>query len=121
MEELLQLVDGTHRYRSAWIEIGKVRCYFRCNHRSLPIGYTKTLDLANFNIEEEERGKGYFTKWLGQIEAFAFGHNLTVFIENVINERLGPFFVRRGYTPCKREPESYYLCPPNGGDIREMK
>lgn len=80
--------------------------YVRCSYRRDPDNHMKmlrTLDIADVNLPDEDRGKGYFTEFLATIEPEARrGHGIeALYIENVLNERLAAFFRKReGYRPA---------------------
>lgn len=72
---------------SAWVVYGRF-------HLSMYLRKRPMLTIANMSFESERQmGKGRFTAFLDAIEPL---HDLH--IENVLNPRLVPFFLRRGYT-----------------------
>lgn len=84
---------------NAWIEIPHGKVYVRLTAR--PIGkvrllgtpeWISCLDIASVEIDEEHRSKGIFKNWLKHAEQLADKRNITIYIENVLNDRLKKFF-----------------------------
>lgn len=87
--------------RSAWtVEPGPLALYVR---RALHPDVD--FDLANMNAKTP--GKGALTAFLDKYEP-----HYVFRIENILNKRLVPFFLKRGYTivPNPHDPENAYPC-----------
>lgn len=69
--------------------------YVRKSRRALSKGgeVVECVDVANVMIEEGWRSLGLFTALLCVVE----GMCRNVYVENILNERLAGFLVRRGY------------------------
>ena len=57
--------------------------------------WVHTLEISSINVKTEK--KGYFTSFLNQMEKLAATHGLTILVENVANEHLQAFMLKRGY------------------------
>ncbi len=77
-DELLQQERG-----HAWVEEpGFTNLYVRVGLRLVDGELTRRIDLANFEVTN--KGTGVFTRFITKIEK----HNLPIFVENVLNDRL---------------------------------
>lgn len=81
-----------------WIESDdRISMYLRRTRHHIDNETVECIDIANIAVSEEYQGQGIFTGYLLAIEALAQVHNLTVYIENIHNPRLGAFLLKRGY------------------------
>ena len=89
-------------YWNRWFSCPVLEIYIRRSFHSLPsrdgkLVVTNTLDLANVTVNDEYRGKGYFTHLLRNIEKMAAYHQLTLYVENILEPRLASFLEREDY------------------------
>lgn len=94
--------------RNAWVANEAGMIYVRRAKRP-NLTDEDVLDLATISIAEEYQGQGILTSVLDKLEMQTF----PIFIENVMDERLQRFFLKRGYmdisvtddrTPCFYRP-----------------
>lgn len=105
-----------------WTQQGQVHAYLRLSRRNLSIGLSsqqvatenathfevKVLDIANIDVLEESRGKGFFRRWYAEAEELAREQNLGgIYFENVLNPILQSFCERHGF---KVVPGSLPVC-----------
>lgn len=94
-----------------WIKFDEGEVYVRKSMRYFDKNiWYKALDLANINIKEEHRGKGYLTFILEVLENAAkdYGYDI-VYLENVLdNPRLEEFYKRKGYLELSRDIPCFY-------------
>ena len=94
--------------RGIWLQHEDADVYLRYTYRLLPeIGKCRTLELASCNRESRQTNieydanavsTGFMNRLINEIETLANGIADAVYIENVLNEFLPYWFVRRGYT-----------------------
>lgn len=94
-------------YRNKWLYSPDqfFKIYVRKGNRIYKNSVLKTLDIASVELDENFRGLGCFTKYLQFVEAEI---KLSVYVENVLNQRLREFFLKRegweeldlGYDRC---------------------
>jgi hypothetical protein len=77
--------ESTNR---SWINEEHICVYVRRSKRFIDGQLKDCLDLANVSVDEEERGKGIFSKFLIHFEKEAVNLNRTVYLENVLEKRL---------------------------------
>ena len=126
--EILELL---HEYRRktfggsrGWVEMPTgLAVYVRfCTRYFHPV-FGETLDLASLKTRPESaRGKGLLKAWLTDVlEPFVDEHGMTIYVENVMEERFQRFWLARGYedatVPGNPVP-SYFRTPPGG--MREV-
>jgi len=104
-----------------WHREGPMDVYLRFAVRWMGDDLTNTLDLANVEIAEEERGKGIFSEFLDRLEAAVAASETVdaIYVENLLNDRLEAHLrLMRGYV---RVPGTVPACllwrpaPPAGG------
>lgn len=82
---------------------------------------TRTLDISSVEVRSNMRSRGIFTNLLNFVET----KNLPLFVENVLNDRLGKYIVGRGYQlqwqPYDNWPKSYYKLPPTVDELNGDK
>lgn len=93
----LQKFIDNPELRNKWIKSRKMKIYIRRSMRQVGMKMTPCLDLASVEVDENHRGKGLFTKFLEKFENAAKEMNRVVFVENIQNERLKNFLLRRKY------------------------
>jgi GNAT superfamily N-acetyltransferase len=71
--------------------------YVRKAHHAIDGGVRSTFDIVRCEVFEEGRGQGIFTAWLDYAEALLAGRFECIYLENILNERLLPFYTKRGY------------------------
>ncbi len=87
----------------AWVKDGVVRAYLRWTRRYIEsstghMSQHQTFEIANAEVEEEYRRKGYFKAFLAQVEHYAQQQLRTVYIENVLDAELAKYLsTRYGY------------------------
>ncbi len=108
--DILKFVNGPHA-RSRWFEVGPLEIYLRSGTRWYNGHGVNVIDVGNVKIaDERKRGKGLFTKILGELETIAHESGRAVFVENLLNERLEKFLQRRGYTCTNPQDPKFSLC-----------
>lgn len=82
-----------------WIYLPEYRLnlYYRITRRLIDGSMRDTIDLATIEIDEEFRGKGYFTSFLVEMEKLADKYSRVIFVESILNDSLYSFLCRRGY------------------------
>lgn len=71
-----------------------------------------TLDIGSFQVDEDEQGKGNFTRFIENAEEAARFHDKIIFVENVLTEFVQKFFEKRGYDKAViASIPSYYYDP----------
>lgn len=113
------VIELCNRYRGfavcEWIEIPtfKMNIYIRRAKRLIEKEITDTIELANFEIPVQHRGRGFFTSFLKIIESYSLENNLVVYVECVHNKNLRDFLVRNGYAenPIPGYEKSYFKRP----------
>lgn len=80
--------------RKGWVEEGPLRAYLRFDP---PGALGPTLVLVSVGVEEHLQGRGVFTAWLERAERQADAEGRILYVENIVNERLLAFLLRRGY------------------------
>lgn len=103
-----QFLNTPAEVRHAWIDEPNLRAYVRKTIRYIGREMYNTLDIANVEVTEEERGKKIFTKFLDKVEKAAKERDSIVFIESILSERFYNFLLKRGYRPRPSEPSSLY-------------
>lgn len=80
--------------RNAWVQVPEGQLYLR--QRKDPT-FGLVLDISNLSFDI--RGTGAFTAYLDNMhrQLLTGGKFDAIFVENILNERLVPFFERRGY------------------------
>lgn len=103
---LSQVEAGSYSARS-WICSGRLRAYVRVTRHKVNGALADTIDVASIEVDEAHRGKGTFTRWLAKVEALAREHHRTVYVESVLQERLVPFLIARGYHTVSHADRCY--------------
>jgi hypothetical protein len=94
--------------RNAWIEEPGLEIYVRRTIRFLGSRKVEILDIAN--VSAEKPGQGYFTEFLSHAEVITNSLGISIYIENIMDERFEHFFIKRGYKKVTKEyPPSYVL------------
>lgn len=93
---LEQIVNVKSTFNRKWIDINPVSVYVRKGVRFFNDKKFNTIEIANIDVEESERKKGYFRTICNIAEEIAREKNLCVYHENVI-EDLHAFHTQRGY------------------------
>lgn len=99
-----------------WEPLGRGGVYMRHSTRVHPITLRRLqcIDVANVELPEETRGNGVFTAFLTDLEG-QVRRNIdfdAVWAENVLNEALAAFFLRRGYMPVPGDGPPCFLWGP---------
>lgn len=81
------------KLRNRWIQYQYMKVYVRKAVRQCG----ETFDVATVEVEDEERGKHIFTNWLTTVEELLKNSSLSIYVENVMEERFRRFFEARGY------------------------
>ena len=93
-----QFISQAKPLNRAWVTDGNLDIYVRLALHNCQGSGLKTLDLANFEIADEDlRGQGEFTRFLEKAERVAKELERTVYVESIMNDRLLGFLIRRGY------------------------
>lgn len=91
------LVKNSLVSNNKWFEIDNLSIYLRISHRLINNVFVKTIDISSVSITSEEFiSQGRFTKLLVHLEN-KYTNNY-IYVENLLNNRLLLFFIRRGYT-----------------------
>lgn len=94
-------------FSRAWLARGPLSVYMRVGYHMIDGKLTRCLDIAN--AVSKTKGRGHFTRFLDWLENdFMPSTGGTIFVENVINQRLQVYLTRRGYTR-DREFLHWYL------------
>ena len=80
---------------NSWFNRDGIEVYIRLGYHVLQSTPYQCLDLANVIVEK--KSQGHFTQFLDQLENVAAKHGKPLYVENVLNDRLVEFFVKRGY------------------------
>lgn len=83
-----------------WVKDGPIKAYMRITKRHLggPIPLLDTLEIGNVCVvRDKDKGKGHFTRFLARLEKIADAQKRAVYIECIMEPRLGKFLLRRGY------------------------
>ncbi len=105
--DLKSFLNDPPTLRNAWLKEPGLEVYVRLTMRRLLGERVETIDIAS--IQVKKRGCGYFTAFLVRVEKEAIQRKLTIFIENVTDERFGAFFSKRGYCEVSRDPSCFAL------------
>lgn len=93
-------------YLAAYIRKTERYCSFP-NIRKI----VETLEIGTVQVDENERRKGNFKKFLAHFESLAKSNNRMVFIECVHNTFLAKFLERNGYIEDKLNPKCFWKDP----------
>lgn len=95
--------------RNMWVTCRDFEIYVRLSYRNHPgaDSFEQVLDIASLVVRSEPdtiAQKGLvlarFRKWIQCVEGLVKASNLTgIFIENVLNPALRPFYLELGYIP----------------------
>lgn len=98
VEKVIKFCVSESGERNAWLSAEGVRLYVRRTPRFLDEAPRKTLDIAN--IENTKPGKGWFTKFLPELESRLCSESdfAAIYVESILNERLVGFLIKNGYT-----------------------
>lgn len=94
-----------------WIVYGPFELYIRVGPRYIGTQKVKAIDLANFQIpDEEERGKGHFSKLLNDVNELGkkYGYD-GIYVESILNDDLVKILDKKGFKIVSRQdPPSMY-------------
>lgn len=97
------------RGRSGWINLRYGNFYIRLTKRVIDDEIFETLEIASVEIKQKYQRRGFFTVALTMFENQAFARGIKVVrVENVHNEHLYDFLIRRCYRPMKYDLLSLY-------------
>jgi hypothetical protein len=85
---------------SQWLQTPLMEVYVRRNRRVLPEGGFFMLDIANVSVTV--RGQGTYSRFLERVEAMLPLEG--IFLENVYDDRLVRYYLRRGYRTSPAGP-----------------
>lgn len=103
----------TNPVTNEWLKFNGMQVYVRLSSRYINKESDlreRVLDLASIDVRQ--RGKGKFTAFLKRAEAEAFRRGLSVFVENVFEERFQRFFEKQGYTVTNQRDVEANGAPP---------
>ncbi len=100
---LQMLLQSTHG--SFELETPSMRLYVRHGSRTLGGIEVPCLDIAKVSVSPRRRKKGIFTRLIEQMEQTI---EMAIYVENIQNPILVPFFSKRGYT--LQDPEALLPC-----------
>ena len=108
-DEINRMIDEARKHYAhrEWLYFKEVSVYFRVSNRYHGKCTVRTLEIANVIVKKLERGKGVFTRLLKIVESIARELGWMVLVEEVVEQRLLNFLVRRGYVfrsphePCR--------------------
>jgi hypothetical protein len=92
LRKFQDFVDSDFFNRSEWVKEFGVRIYVR-----KPVSALHSADFEIANIEADNPGRGNLTKFLNEYEP-----KYSFLYENVMNERLLAYLVRRGYRQIEK-------------------
>lgn len=83
-----------------WIYLDeyKLSLYYRINKRVINNEIISSIDLANIQIDREYQNKGYFSKFISELEQEISQFHIVIFIENIINPVLSNYLRNIGYS-----------------------
>ncbi len=95
IDQFLTADDDSSFGNAQWLKGRYTRLYLRRNtYHSLDTDLSlRMLDVANVTVLPKYQSRGVFTNLMNWLET----KNLPLYIENVHEERLNGFFLRRGY------------------------
>ena len=103
------------KYNTIWINEEHFTAYVRkATHLLTKEVCCDCYDIASISVDEDMRGKGVFTEFLGRVEALAERDGRAVFVESIHERRLIDFLRSRGYewSVFYQEPSpSYFKLP----------
>ena len=82
-----------------WIIHGPFTLYIRVGDRFIEGKRLRVIDLANFEItDEDQRGQGHFSKLLNEVNALGkkYGYD-GIYVESIINEDLVKILEKKGF------------------------
>lgn len=86
------------RNRNEWLTYDSgLGVYIRKSSRLKGEEWIPCVDVANLELVKGLRGKGIFTEWITRLEDIADARDMHVYVENLLNDRLAQFFLRRDY------------------------
>ena len=94
LSEFLACTDGP---ANQWIRERHMSVYVRKGRRYLEGQTMDCLDIGTVTVDERHRGKGHFTKFLLRFEQEASRLRRLVYVESILEPRLVPFLIKRGY------------------------
>jgi len=102
--DLISMID-TGLPRNAWVDFHFGEIYFRRSRRPIDGNLVDMIDVANVEVYENMRGHGYFTELMQELEKKLQTSAVKwIYVENVLNERLQPFLLSRGFVPREGWP-----------------
>lgn len=89
------LTSSTHV--NEWLRTDEMYVYVRRSMRSLNRQVYTTFEVANVEVQDPHKSKGYFTDWLTEVGVLASNYVEAIYFECVLNPRLVTFLSNRGY------------------------
>jgi GNAT superfamily N-acetyltransferase len=99
-------VGGIGGFRH-WFYGDNIQVYIRVNQRNIYGRFVRTLEVSNITIDEDARGKGYFSRLLDGLIALADTRGETLFAENVISDIVRGAIIRRGFVDYQGDGANY--------------
>lgn len=99
-----------------WFKYYPLDVYVRGTRRILGGKEYFTLDFSSCSVNPERQGQGYYSALTDRLQLIADKRGMALYAENILNEKLIPFFEKRGYIQmpndhCFGACPSYYRLP----------
>ncbi|MEG1121238.1 MAG: GNAT family N-acetyltransferase [Citrobacter sp.] len=99
-----------------WFKYYPIDVYIRSTRRILNGTEYLTLDFSSCSVHPAQEGKGYYAALTDRLQSIADKHGMALYAENVLNDKLIPFYEKRGYIKlandnCFGACPSYYRPP----------
>lgn len=111
---LTQIISNTKKSKNSynqfngWIDSEFYKVYIRITSRFINGKIHETIDIGSISVNEEFQKKGIFTAILKACEEKAKECNMTVFVENVLNEIISNKLKRIGYLTVENVENCFY-------------
>lgn len=95
-----------------WIVLNdyKLALYYRLNKRMINKELVDSLDLANIEIDSRCRHKGYFSKFITDLEQEMIQFHIVIFVESIINPILSHYLQSIGYSISSKDMDINIYC-----------
>lgn len=117
MEQIRDMLVNDIKCRD-WIRIDEfhVLIYIRLTDRMLDGKITKTIDLANIEVDFRYQSQGFFTAFLDEVEKMAQEFSRAIYVESILRQFLFDFLIKRGYRVMSPDERSVAKVYPNPCD-----
>jgi len=97
-----------------WLEEGPLRVYVRWTTRLLGGQLVRSLDLATFDVDEDQQGQGVCTRFVQRAEELADREQCYLYVESVLSDRFAKWWQGRGYIQVQ---DCFYRDPKKIGPV----